>query len=735
MDAPVLLITPPFTQLNTPYPATAYLKGFFNTKNIATVQADLGIEVTMELFSMQGIEKLFSTIQTKTESSEVTLSENSLRMIALRDTYVQTIDPVIQFLQGKQNTLAHNICTRQFLPEASRFAQMDDLMWAFGSMGKQDRSKHIATMYLEDLSDLIKETVDPHFGFSRYAESLGRSANSFDELYNALQLPYTYLDEILIEIFADRLKKVQPKLVCISVPFPGNLYTSLRCGQWIKKNMPHIKVAMGGGFANTELRSLSDVRVFEFYDFITLDDGEAPLEILIEHIDGKKELTELKRCFTLVNNTVTYINNTSCNDYKQGQVGTPDYEGLLLDQYISVIEIANPMHSLWSDGRWNKLTMAHGCYWAKCTFCDISLDYIKNYEPISASLLVDRMEELINKTGQNGFHFVDEAAPPSMMKAVAIEIIKRKLVVSWWANIRFDKSFTQDLCYLLKASGCIAVSGGLEVASDRLLDLIQKGITVAQVAKVSKHFSEAGIMVHAYLMYGFPTQTVQETIDSLEMVRQLFETGVLQSAFWHLFTMTAHSPVGLAPEKFLVKKVSNEIGTFANNDIAHTDPTGADHELFGFGLKKALFNYMHGNCFEFPLQKWFDFKVPNTTIAPHFIQKAITEPNLNTSTNHKVIWLGVLPSTTIIQKSKKGNKWEEMTMEFQSNKNALTINVASDKGTWLLKLLFEINIQNSNGLLLADVKNSYTQAGLSDFELFWDNKPVTHLSKVGLLRV
>jgi hypothetical protein len=735
LDAPILLITPPFTQLNTPYPATAYLKGFFNTKNIATVQADLGIEVTMELFSKHGLEKLFSAIHAKTESTEVIYSGNSLRMIALRDTYIQTIDHVIQFLQGKQNTLAHTICTRQFLPEAGRFAQMDDLNWAFGSMGKQDRAKHIATMYLEDLSDLIKETVDAHFGFSRYAESLGRSANSFDELYNALQLPYTYLDEILIEIFANRIDQVQPKLVCISVPFPGNLYTSLRCGQWIKKNRPHVKVAMGGGFANTELRSLSDVRVFEFYDFITLDDGEAPLEILIEYIDGKKELTELKRCFTLVNNTVTYINNTSCTDYKQGQVGTPDYEGLLLDQYISVIEIANPMHSLWSDGRWNKLTMAHGCYWAKCTFCDISLDYIKSYEPISASLLVDRMEELINKTGQNGFHFVDEAAPPSMMKAVAIEIIKRKLVVSWWANIRFDKSFTQDLCYLLKASGCIAVSGGLEVASDRLLDLIQKGITVAQVAKVSKHFSEAGIMVHAYLMYGFPTQTVQETIDSLEMVRQLFETEVLQSAFWHLFTMTAHSPVGLAPEKFLVKKVSDKIGTFANNDIAHTDPTGADHELFGFGLKKALFNYMHGNCFDFPLQKWFDFKVPNTTIAPHFIQKAITDPDLNTSTNYKVIWLGVLPNTTIVQKSKKGNKWEEMTMEFQSNKNALAINVASDKGAWLLKLLSEINIQNSNGLLLAEVKNSYTQAGLSDFELFWDNKPVTHLSKAGLLRV
>jgi len=731
LKSPVLLITPPFTQLNTPYPATAYLKGFFNTKQIATVQADLGIEVTIALFSKDGLEKLFTTIENKDQE----LSENCQRILALKDTYIHTIDNVMLFLQGKLPTLAHLICNRQFLPEASAFEQLDDLKWAFGSMGKQDMAKHIATMYLEDLSNLIKETIDEHFGFSRYAESLGRSANSFDELYHAMQLPYTYLDEILIKIFEQRIIEVQPELVCMSVPFPGNLYTSLRCGQWIKKNYPHIKVAMGGGFANTELRSLSDARVFEFYDFITLDDGEAPLEILIEHIDGKKEQSELKRCFTLVDGKVTYINNTSCSDYKQGQVGTPDYDGLLLDKYISVIEVTNPMHSLWSDGRWNKLTMAHGCYWGKCTFCDISLDYIKSYEPITASLLVDRMEELILKTGQNGFHFVDEAAPPSMMKAVAIEIIRRKLVVSWWANVRFEKSFTQDLCQLLKASGCIAVSGGLEVASDRLLQLIQKGITVSQVAKVSKHFTEAGIMVHAYLMYGFPTQTVQETIDSLEMVRQFFETGVLQSAFWHLFTMTAHSPIGLEPEKYLVKKVSDEVGTFANNDIAHIDPTGANHEIFGYGLKKALLNYMHGACFEFPLQKWFDFKVPKTTIASDYIQKEIEAPEYGASNNYKTIWLGVMPVSSIVQRSKKGNKWEEMSLLFQTTKTTISINVDVAKGAWLLNILPKLSIAQSNGVAFAEIKESYYAAGLEDFDLFWDNKPITTLYKAGLLRV
>ncbi|RYZ48319.1 MAG: radical SAM protein, partial [Chitinophagaceae bacterium] len=427
-------------------------------------------------------------------------------------------------------TLAPLICKREFLPEAERFAQLDDLQWAFGSMGTQDKAKHLATLYLEDLSDLIKETVDEHFGFSRYAERLGRSANSFDELYAALQKEPTYIDAILLKLLREKMDAVQPQLVALSVPFPGNLYTSLRCGQWIKQFYPGVKVAMGGGFANTELRSLSDSRVFEFYDFITLDDGEAPVELLIEHVQGKRSLQELKRTFTLVERSVTYINNTACTDYKQGQVGTPDYSDFILDGYISAIEVVNPMHSLWSDGRWNKLTMAHGCYWGKCTFCDISLDYIKNYEPIAASLLVDRMEEMIAQTGQHGFHFVDEAAPPALMRALALEIIRRKVVVTWWANVRFEKSFTRDLCLLLKESGCIAVSGGLEVASDRLLQLINKGITVAQVAKVCRHFTESGIMVHAYLMYGFPTQTEQETIDSLEMVRQLFQTGVLQSA-------------------------------------------------------------------------------------------------------------------------------------------------------------------------------------------------------------
>ena len=689
---------------------------------------DLGIEVILELFSKKGLNAIFDCIQVE----KLELSQNSERIFALQREYVKTIDSVIEFLQGKNPTLARQICSGNFLPEASRFDQLDDMDWAFGSMGMQDKAKHLATLYLEDLSDFIVECIDENFGFSRYAERLGRSANSFDELYDYLQTGATYIDKITLRILKERINETNPKLICFSVPFPGNLYSAFRCAQFVKVNYPHIKVSMGGGFPNTELRDLKDIRVFDFFDYITLDDGELPIELLLKTIE-MTESVEVKRTFLLENGSVIYKNNTLRQDYKQSEVGTPDYSDLLLDKYISVIEIANPMHSLWSDGRWNKLTMAHGCYWGKCTFCDISLDYIKVYEPIHAKTLVDRMEELIAQTGENGFHFVDEAAPPALMREVALEILRRNLTVTWWTNIRFEKSFTADLCVLLKASGCIAVSGGLEVASDRLLELIKKGVTVEQVAKVTRNFTESGIMVHAYLMYGYPTQTIQETIDSLEMVRQMFELGILQSGFWHQFAMTAHSPVGMNPEEFGVTPQLNDI-TFANNDIQFKDKTGINHDKFSFGLKKSLFNYMHGICFDYPLQDWFDFKIPNTKIDPEFIYDCLhEEKDFQNKPNSKVVWIGGKPLSEEFIKSKKGNIWKMMKFTFHDKREFFDITVDKEKGEWLQSILEKISVIQDKLMTYQNVKMDYESNGLEDFELFWYSKPVMTLREIGLL--
>jgi radical SAM superfamily enzyme YgiQ (UPF0313 family) len=378
--------------------------------------------------------------------------------------------------------------------------------------------------------------------------------------------------------------------------------------------------------------------------------------------------------------------------------------------------------------------MAHGCYWSKCTFCDTSLSYIKDYEPINAKLLVDRIEQMLKQTNESKFHFVDEAAPPALMKAVALEIIKRKLNITWWTNIRFEKSFTADLCKLLKVSGCIAVSGGLEVASDRLLKLIQKGVSVDQVARVCSNFTDSGIMVHAYLMYGFPTQTIQETVDSLEMVRQMFEQGIIQSGFWHQFALTAHSPIGLNPLKYDIIPESKEI-TFAHNDVQFKDKTGIDHNQFSFGLKKSLYNYMYDLGFEIPVQEWFDqdemdFEIPKTTVQEGYIQQCLeTGESFFIKDSAQIIWLGKEPVWSYFKKTKKGINYEKIQLTFNSN---IKISLDKEEGDWFLKVLQRLSVYKDENLTFAQIKTDF-EKHFENFELFWYSKPVNILRKNGLL--
>ena len=625
--ARVLLITPPFTQLNTPYPATAYLKGFLHRNGIEAAQADLGIETIDRMFSSQGLADMFDVAAaTSPVASDFLLQ---------RDRCAVTIDPVMRFLRGKDPTLARQIAQPGFLPILLTETEEADLDWAFGTMGIHDRAKHLATRFLENLSRFIVDAVDPDFGFTRYAEQLGRCAYTFDDLHARLSEPPAYVDQQMLTLLAQHLDRHDPEWVGLSVPFPGNLVGALRIGQWIRQHRKAVRVALGGGFVNTELRGVRDPRVFDFVDAITLDDGERPF---LQLLNGGP----LRRTFICTAGEVQYHDEPALPDFKLAETGTPDYTGLPLNLYIDAIEQTNPMHSLWSDGRWNKLTLAHGCYWARCTFCDVSLDYIAAYEPVAARELVNRMVEMVQATGQTGFHFVDEAAPPSLLRAVALELLKRRLVITWWTNIRFEERFTADLCRLLRASGCVAVAGGLEVASDRLLKLIDKGVTVDQVARVASHFTEAGVLVHAYLMYGFPTQTTQETIDSLERVRQLFTMGVVHSGFWHRFALTAHSPVGQNPERFGIVAERPD-APFALNDLPFEDPTGTDHEAFSEGLRISLYNWMRGEGLDWPLRRWFDFRTPKPKVHPLWIEQVLTDAETAPGPNAIAVYLGAPP--------------------------------------------------------------------------------------------
>jgi hypothetical protein len=617
----ILLITPPLTQLNTPYPATAHLKGFLVKHGYNVHQCDLGIELVNRLFTRNQLDKIFTRYF---HSDLQKIPKNIQHILAHKQNYLNTIEPVMEFLRGNDPTLATRICNSSFLPRGNRFKDLTDTDWAFGALGFTDQAKYLCTLYIEDITDLIRALECPYFELNRYAEKLSLYMPHFDDMEKALHEPTNTVDQLMLAILEEKIIESKANFIGFSIPFPGNLYGALKCGQYIKETKPDCTVAFGGGYVNTELRQLSDNRIFNFCDYILLDDGEPGILKLLKHLEGNGGKESLVKTFIHDSNgNVTLIGSDAAYHIPPEDKGTPDYSDLPLNQYLSMIEVANPMHKLWSDGQWNKLMMAQGCYWAKCAFCDTSLPYISEYRPIPASITVDRMEAIIKQTHHTGFHFTDEAAPPKILKEISAEILKRNITASWWTNVRFEKAFTAETCQLMSEAGCIAVSGGMELVTERLLKQINKGITLEQAIQAAFHFTNNNIMVHTYLMYGFPGQTVQETIDALELVRQMFNEGLIQSAFWHRYAMTIHSPSGLDPEKFCAKHVPVAKGTFANNEIPFTDGQNLDLDMLGNGLCKATYNYMHGLCLDWPLHRWFEKKVPATSIPKNYVERGM----------------------------------------------------------------------------------------------------------------
>jgi radical SAM superfamily enzyme YgiQ (UPF0313 family) len=611
--ADILLVTPPFIQPNTPYPATPSLMGFLKDQGFNATQLDLSIACFLQIFSAKGLQIMFDTAE------KVKCSANSKKIIQSKNEYIRHIDAVISFLQGKDTTFAHSIANG-VLPKAKRFNIQQNINKHFGTDGIQDKARFFATLFIEDLSDFITECVDSRFGLSRYAEQIGLNITDFQTVLNELEVD-SPITSIMLNLLDESIKLHNPKVVGFTIPFPGNFLMSLKSAQYIKNKYPEIKIVLGGGFVSTELRELNEPNLFQLVDYVCLDDGELPILKILQQ--SNSEHKQLSRTFVLENGKVTYNNLSTETDFAHSSIGTPNYDGLPISDYISVTETTNAMHNLWSSARWNKMVLAHGCYWHKCAFCDTSLDYINRYSTADAKILCDRIEAIIEQTGCRGFHFVDEAAAPNLLRKLAEELLLRQISITWWTNIRFEKAFTPELCKLLAASGCIAVSGGIEVASDRLLQKMEKGVTIEQLVKSTSAFRESGIMIHAYLMYGFPTQTSKETIDSLEVVRQLFKNKLIQSAFWHRFTLTVHSPIGKNPEKYGIKMVPLKENSFAKNAINHIDTVGCNPEKYSEGLVTALYNYMHNNGINYDLQTWFDFKIPKTGVHPNYISQLI----------------------------------------------------------------------------------------------------------------
>ena len=624
----ILFVLPPLTQLNTPYPSITHLTGYLRSRGIEAEQMDLGIELINRLFTRMELGRVFDVVEKRVESRELKLNKTMRIIVSNRGFYERNVEAVMKFLSGRDLQLANRFSDLRFWEDMHRLPDEEELEWAFGTSGKVDRAKYLCSLFLKNVVDVV-QLLDEHFQLIRYAERLCTYLATFEPLerelenlnaqctmHNAQLITSTaysstvgeelnyfaqdrnLIEKLMLELLERKLQEVKPDWVGISVPFPGNLLAGLKCAKYIKAKYEGVKIVMGGGYVNTELRQMTDTGIFRYVDYITFDDGELPIRRLIEG-------GELLRTAYLKDGKVEFAQMDVQENEKFCDLPAPMTRGLDLGKYIDFVDTTNPMHRLWSDGRWNKMMLAHGCYWAKCAFCDTCLDYIGRFEACDVKIIVDRMEAMIAETGNTGFHFVDEAAPPALLRKLAEEILERKLVVTYWTNVRFDKTYTAELCYLLAKSGCIAVSGGLEVASPRVLKLINKGVTIESATECMRNLAENGIMVHTYLMYGFPTQTEKELYDSLGRVRDLFAEGLIHSAFWHRYAMTCHSPSGRNPESVSARHMTQIPNMFANNEIPFEVDNEPDWSRFTEGLNVATYNYMRQTGFDVPLKRWF----------------------------------------------------------------------------------------------------------------------------------
>ena len=608
---PVLLITPPMVQFNTAYPAAPMLAAFLRRHGWNVAQEDLSLGLALRLFSPPGVRDVARALRQRFVGRR---RPPSVRHFLVHATGIESaVAGVTAFLQGRAPELAARLVAPGGLPEGPRFASMRGL---FPDDDLAALARHRGSLLLDEIADAVRDGLDDRFELARYAEDLA-TAGDYEPLHLALSGRRRLIDRWIDDLAEAAWRQHKPRVAGITVPFPGALYGALRVARQMKTLDPRVATVLGGGFVNTELRTLSDPRLFDHFDYVTYDDGEMPLLRIVENRTRPQSLvrTRVRR-----RGRVVWRDDPTAPVLRHRDRPAPDFAALVDPGHLAMAESPNPMHRLWSERRWLKLALAHGCYWHRCSFCDTCLDYIGRFDPADAATIVGWMESARAQTGESGFHFVDEAAPPALLAAVARKILERGLAVQWWTNIRFERHFTPALADLLARSGCLAVTGGLESATDRLLALQCKGFDVAQATAAMAAFARAGVLVHAYLMYGYPTQAAQETVDALELVRQLFAADFLQSAYWHRFALTVHSPAFRAANPLGIQILDQRPTTFARNEIPFVEPAGEDPAPFAAGLVRAVYNFMHGEGLRADVRTWFDFPVPRPRLARGFVR-------------------------------------------------------------------------------------------------------------------
>ena len=638
---------------------------------------------------------------------------NLRRYISQKENWIEWIDFIVAVLcGGGAREKEHQFLYSPFAPRGSR---MENYLAGLAENGREptvDDIRFLCTFALADLSDYITVAFDPQFSLVRYAESLAVDTRTFSDFESQIDSPVMehfykpVLENMLQELTAASggrafrcsadapaasfasLSPVAacgaapiPKpevLICISIPFAGTFLPALYTARFLKEKLgSKAFVCIGGGFVNTELREARDPALAKYIDAISYDRGYGSYHALLEachasldashaeHTDCHAELVSASPLYKLrlftpqpdgaVKVTEPLWQSVEFEKFENKITAKiiPDYSDIDFSIYPRMCDDANAMHRIWTDGAWIKAYLAHGCYWHRCAFCDTSLDYVCGYKPTDIEPLYNGLLKTAREKGVYGIHFVDEALPPVALKKFALLNARSGNPLYFWGNVRFEKTFTKDLAAFLSYCGLGGVSAGIESATGTGLESINKGTDISSITRACCAFKEAGILVHAYMIYGFWNDTPQTIIDSMETLRQFFEAGLLDSAFWHKFVLTRNSTVYNQWQKEgNLSLVSSEEASsaFARNNLHFKGEE--KFNKFGAPLETALNCWMHGDHLDQHVQKWFDFQVPKPTVNRGFINNLIEEyeeknrqraNSLNEKKAQNVWWLGGTP--------------------------------------------------------------------------------------------
>lgn len=698
-----LIIQPPLVQLNTPYPSGAYLLDFFNSlyeeKNVKgrVEWFDLSNSFFHKIFCKHGIAHIFnSTFEKALKLSSQYESQGDdntafhlRRFISQKEFWINWIDEIIAIVCSSNSKISGREFAHEFIRSAHvpRGMRVENFLSNLNRDVSTDDAQILSSLALADLADYITMVYDQNFALIRYAEHLATSNAEFSETIEGLKAPSLndFYKPLLLEKIASY--KNEPTLYCISVPFPGCFESALFSADLIRKECgDNAIIIFGGGYVNTELREISEKGIFDYCHILSYDKGYGSYILLFDEfknaacgIEDEKQCFNLKQAFENIFDSrkfynFSYLKNGSViiplekeneeykvlykKEHEYIRKITPDYSHIDFTKYPRLADDTNPMHRIWNDGAWLKAYIAHGCYWHRCAFCDTTLDYVKDYCLTDINLLYDSLCVQAEKTGVHGIHFVDEACPPVALQNFALKNMavksSNKIPLTYWGNIRFEKTFDRDLADLLSAGGLTAVSAGIEIATGNGLSAVNKGTDMENIVNACCAFKEAGILIHSYMIFGFWSQSVQDLIDSMETLRQLFEAGLLDSAFWHKFTLTLHSTVyeeykkGKYPElKILPQKKTQ----FAKNDLHFEGEEKS--EKFSAPLNAALELWMHGEKLSKPVESYFPFKMPKPSIAKDYIASLIAKYEENRDrkfhkipeqgSKEKFVWLGGVP--------------------------------------------------------------------------------------------